>query len=66
MQPSRVRFTLRATLVENKTRRVLAGREFEAVAPASSDDPYGGVVAANQAVRTVLENLAQFLTERKQ
>ena len=66
MQPSRVRFTLRATLVENKTRRVLAGREFEAVAPASSDDPYGGVVAANQAVQTVLENLAQFLTERKQ
>jgi cholesterol transport system auxiliary component len=65
-QPSRVRFTLRATLVENKTRRVLAGREFEAVAPASSDDPYGGVVAANQAVQTVLENLAQFLTERKQ
>ena len=66
MQPSRVRFTLRATLVENKTRRVLAGREFEAIAPASSDDPYGGVVAANQAVQTVLENLAQFLTERKQ
>jgi len=65
-QPSRVRFTLRATLVENKTRHVLAGREFEAVAPASSDDPYGGVVAANQAVQTVLENLAQFLTERKQ
>lgn len=65
-QPSQVRFTLRATLVENKTRRVLAGREFEAVAPASSDDPYGGVLAANQAVQTVLENLAQFLTERKQ
>ena len=65
-QPSRVRFTLRATLVENKTRHVLAGREFEAVAPASSDDPYGGVMAANQAVQTVLENLAQFLTERKQ
>ena len=65
-QPSRVRFTLRVTLVDEKTRRVLAGREFDAVVPASSDDPYGGVVAANHAVRTVLEDLSQFLTERRQ
>ena len=62
-QPSRVRFTLRATLVEDKTRRVLAWREFEAVAPASSDDPYGGVVAANRAVQTVLEELSAFCAE---
>jgi cholesterol transport system auxiliary component len=64
--PSRVRFTLRATLVEDKTRRVLAWREFEAVAPASSEDPYGGVLAANRAVQTVLDDLSQFLTERQQ
>ena len=62
-QPSRVRFTLRATLVEDKTRRVLAWREFEAVAPASSDDPYGGVVAANRAVQSVLEELSAFCAE---
>lgn len=64
--PSRVRFTLRATLVDDKTRRVLAGREFEASAPASSEDPYGGVLAANRAVQTVLDNLSQFLNERTQ
>jgi cholesterol transport system auxiliary component len=58
--PSRVRFTLRAYLVEDKTRRVLAWREFEAAVPAASDDPYGGVVAANRAVQTVLEDLAAF------
>ena len=58
--PSRVRFTLRAYLVEDKTRRVLAWREFEAAAPAASEDPYGGVVAANRAVQTVLEDLAAF------
>jgi len=65
-QPSRVRFTLRATLVDDKTRQVLAAREFEAVAPAASDDPYGGVVAANHAVQTVLEDLSKFLAERQQ
>lgn len=61
--PSRVRFTLRAYLVEEKTRRVLAWREFEAVVAAASDNPYGGVVAANRAVQTVLEDLATFCAE---
>ena len=58
--PSRVRFTLRAYLVDDKTRRVLAWHEFEAAVPSASDDPYGGVVAANRAVQTVLEELAAF------
>jgi cholesterol transport system auxiliary component len=62
-QPSRVRFTLRAYLVDDKTRRVLAWREFDAAVPATSDDPYGGVVAANRAVQTVLENLSAFCAE---
>lgn len=60
--PSRVRFTLRATLVEDKTRRVLAWREFDASVPSASDDPQGGVAAANQAVQNVLKDLSQFLT----
>jgi len=61
--PSTVRFTLRAYLVESATRRVIASREFEAAVPAASEDPYGGVVAANRAVRTVLENLSAFCAE---
>ncbi len=63
--PSRVRFTLRATLVDDKTRRVLSSREFEAIEPSRSEDAYGGVVAANLAVQAVLENLSLFLTERQ-
>ena len=59
-QPSRVRFTLRAYMVDNTTRRVLASREFDETVAAASRDPYGGVVAANRAVQTVLENLASF------
>jgi cholesterol transport system auxiliary component len=62
-QQSRVRFMLRAYLVEDATRRIIASRELEAVATAPSADPYGGVEAANHAVRTVLENLAAFCAE---
>ena len=62
-QPSQVRFTLRAYLVEDKTRRVLAWREFDASAAAASEDPYGGVVAANQAVQSLIASLAAFCAE---
>ena len=61
--PSRVRFTLRATLVESATRRVVATREFDAVVPAPSEDPHGGVVAAGGAVKKVLHDLALFCAE---
>ena len=62
-RPSQVRFTLRATLVDERTRRVLAVREFEHTVTAPADDPYGGVVAANRAVRAVLADLSRFLVE---
>lgn len=62
-RPSRVHFTLRAYVVDDKTRRVLASREFDAAVPAASEDPYGGVMAANRAVQTVLEDLAAFCVE---
>jgi cholesterol transport system auxiliary component len=61
--PSRVRFTLRAYIVDNTTRRVLAWREFDETVAAASEDPYGGVVAANRAVQAVLEHLASFCAE---
>ena len=59
-RPSRVRLTLRAYIVDSATRRVLASQEFDAEIAAASDDPYGGVVAANRAVQVVLEQLADF------
>ena len=63
VQPSRVRFTLRAYMVDNVTREVLAWREFDETVAAASDDPYGGVVAANRAVQSVVDQLARFCTE---
>ena len=63
VQPSRVRLTLRAVLIETATRRVVAWREFDASVPAASADPYGGVVAANQAVKALLAELAAFCAQ---
>ncbi len=63
-RPSRVHFTLRATLLDDKTRRVLAWREFDATVPSPSDDPYGGVLAANLAVQSVLKDLAFFCEQQ--
>lgn len=65
-RPSRVRFAVRATLVDDRTRRVLAVREFESAVTATTDDPYGGVVAANRAVQGALIDLSLFLLERTQ
>lgn len=61
--PSRVRFTLRAYMVDNETRQVLAWREFDEIVAARQDNPYGGVVAANDAVKKVMERLASFYAE---
>ena len=58
--PSRIRFALRATLLDSSSRRVIATREFQADVAATSDTPYGGVVAAHQAVQTVLDGLTAF------
>ncbi len=61
--PSQVRFALRAYLAEDGTRRVVATRDFEALVAAPSDDPYGGVQAANMAVQKVLEQLTAFCAQ---
>lgn len=60
---SRVRFTLRAYLLDNATRRVIAWREFDATADSATQDALGGVVAANAAVQDVLVQLARFCAQ---
>lgn len=62
-RPSQVRFALRAYIAEDGTRRVVATRDFEALVPAPSDDPYGGVQAANAAVQDVLAQLTAFCAQ---
>ena len=62
-KPSQVQFTLRATLIDNVSNKVIAHREFDEVVDAESDDPAGGVLAANQVVNIVLEKIGRFSQE---
>jgi cholesterol transport system auxiliary component len=63
-KPSKLRFSLRARLVDDATRKVIASREFEALVDAPGDNPYAGVQAANRAVNQVLEELTAFCVEQ--
>ncbi len=62
-RPSQLVLVLRATLVHDKTRRVQALRQFEARVASASEDPQGGVHAANLALQQVLGDLSTFLAE---
>jgi len=62
VKPSRVRFALRAQLIDTGARRVLASAEFDETEAAPSDDPYGGVIAANRALGRLLDRLVDFCT----
>lgn len=60
---SRERFTLRVTLIDNIKHEVVFVRELDAVVATKTDNPYGGVVAANEAVEILLEQLALLCNE---
>jgi cholesterol transport system auxiliary component len=60
---SRERFKFRVTLIDNVKHEVVFVRELETVVAAKTDNPYGGVVAANEAVQILLEQLALLCNE---
>ncbi|MBH0208206.1 MAG: hypothetical protein HP495_06765 [Nitrospira sp.] len=62
-QPSRVRVTARAQLVDLKLSMIVGMQRFEAVEPAPSENAYGGVVAANRAVAALLDQITVWLRE---
>lgn len=59
--PSRIRLALRAQLIETQKQTIVASRYFELLEPAPSEDPYGGVLAANQATAKLLTEMAEWL-----
>ena len=59
--PSRVRLALRVQIVETKEQSILGSRYFELFEAAPSDDPYGGVVAANQASAKLIIEMTEWL-----
>jgi cholesterol transport system auxiliary component len=62
-RPSRVRLALRVQIVDTKKQAVLGTRYFELFEVAPSDDPYGGVQAANHAVTKLLTDLVAWLDD---
>lgn len=63
IRPSRLRLTLRAVLLDTRLRQAIAWREFDDSAATDSDDPMGGVRAAQQAVQRVLAELTAWSAE---
>ena len=61
-EPSRVRIHLRLQLIRLKNFHVLATREFTVLENAKSDDPYGGVQAANAAAGKFLKHISEWLS----
>lgn len=62
-KPSVIYFSLRATMINNATGKIIALRDFDEQVIAKSDDPVGGVNAANAAVDAALKKLSAFSTE---
>jgi cholesterol transport system auxiliary component len=60
VQPSQARLTLRVALIQTTTRRVIAVREFDATQASQTDDPRGGVAAAQIVSGRVLQEAAEF------
>jgi cholesterol transport system auxiliary component len=60
-KPSRLRLALRVRLIDLKQRDVLASRDFEIFEDTTTDDAYGGVIAANRATGQLLEQTASWL-----
>lgn len=63
-QPSQVRLSLRAVLLDSATRQVVAWREFDTSVAAAADDPVAGVRAAHEATQRVLAAVAVFAAEQ--
>jgi cholesterol transport system auxiliary component len=62
-QPSRVRVTAHAQLVDLKRSTIVGMQRFEAIETAPSENAYGGVVAANRAVAVLLDEITGWLRE---
>ena len=57
---SQVRLTVQALLIKNSTNRIIASQLFEVLISAPSNNPYGGVLAANQAAAIISYRIALF------
>ncbi len=59
-RPSQAQVQVRVWLVNPAERRILATQVFSDTQPTKTDDPYGGVIAINQALGRLLPRIADF------
>jgi cholesterol transport system auxiliary component len=60
---SRERLTVRATLIDNVKHTVIFVHELDVVVTSKTENPYGGVIAANEAVVKLLDDLVLLCDE---
>lgn len=60
-QPSRARLSLRVQMLALPSSRVVGTRAFEAAENAPSEDAYGGAIAANRALETLVREVTDWL-----
>jgi cholesterol transport system auxiliary component len=60
-EPSRVRLTVRAYLVDLRAQNIIAAQRFEILANAPSEDAPGGVAAAHEALAILLRRIAEWI-----
>lgn len=60
MRPSQVHLAVRAQLTDIQGKRVIASREFNITEVSGSEDPYGGVLVTNRAVKKLLQQITDF------
>lgn len=63
-KPSEVSLTARAVLTHIPDNRTVVSRTFQQRIPCPEDTPYGGVLAANQAVLAFTEHLTAFVVKK--
>ncbi|MDF0665456.1 MAG: ABC-type transport auxiliary lipoprotein family protein [Nitrospira sp.] len=61
--PSRVRVMVRTQLIDLQGSTILSTRTFEVVENATSENPYGGVQAANRAIAGLLDQIGSWLRQ---
>jgi cholesterol transport system auxiliary component len=62
-KPPVLRAALRVQLVDTASNRVMATKDVATTEPIKERGPYGGVVAANEAIARILREIAQFTIE---
>lgn len=61
VKPSREQFSIKAALFDEKTKKIIATQVFTVNQASKVEGPYGGVVAANIALKKILEKMMPFV-----